>query len=140
MRLVIFAAAALGLCCVSPTRAAEVFGVWVVPSHEAHVQIEPCGQAICGKLIGSTGLTANPALKDTKNHDPALRGRPLMGSMILTDFRGGPKKWQGGKIYNAENGDSFAATLELTSPNTLKLTACVVAPLCKTQVWVRLRP
>jgi uncharacterized protein (DUF2147 family) len=59
--------------------------------------------------------------------------------MILTDFRGGPRKWQGGKIYNAENGDAFAATLELTSPNTLKLTACVVAPLCKTQVWVRLR-
>jgi uncharacterized protein (DUF2147 family) len=139
MRLLILAVAALGLCCAGPTRAAEVFGVWAIPSHEAHVEIERCGQAICGRLIGSTGLTANPALTDAKNHDPALRGRPLMGALILTDFSGGPQKWQGGKIYNPDNGEAFPATIELASPNTLKLTACLVAPFCKTQLWVRLR-
>ena len=139
MRLVLLGVAALSFCFVGHGHAAEIFGVWAAPSYEAHIEIERCGQALCGKLIGSTGLKANPALADTKNHDPALRDRPLMGALILTGFRGGPEKWQGGKIYNPQDGNVFAASLELTSANSLTLKACLIAPFCQSQVWARVR-
>lgn len=134
---------ALGLvgaaCLAAPALAADPTGLWQTPSRGGQVEISKCGASLCGRLISSEGLKADPALKDVNNSNAGLRDRPLKNLTILTGFSGGPKEWTGGSIYNAEDGKTYSGSITLDGDSTLKLRGCVVAPLCKTQTWTRLR-
>lgn len=126
-------------CLAAPALAADPTGLWQTPSRGGQVEISKCGSSLCGRLISSEGLKADPALKDVNNSNAGLRDRPLKNLTILTGFSGGPKEWSGGSIYNAEDGKTYSGSITLDSDNTLKLKGCVVVPLCKTQTWTRLR-
>ena len=137
-RTTLIAVAALGAL-ASPALAADVTGLWATSTNGGQVEIARCGNSLCGKLVSSGRIRSEPGLKDTKNKDPAQRARTLKGLQMLYDFTGGPTKWSGGKIYNPDDGRTYAGTIEMPSDNQLKLKGCVVAPLCKTQVWNRVR-
>ncbi|MFG1188703.1 DUF2147 domain-containing protein [Xanthobacter flavus] len=124
---------------VTPAFAADPTGLWLTPTRSGQVEISKCGNSLCGRLVSSEGLKADPALKDVNNSNASLRGRALKGLTILTGFSGGPQEWIGGSIYNAEDGKTYSGTITMDGDNTLKLRGCVVVPLCKTQVWTRLR-
>lgn len=134
---------ALGLagaaCLAGSALAADPTGLWQTPSRGGQVEISKCGASLCGRLISSEGLKADPALKDVNNASAGLRDRPLKNLTILTGFSGGPKEWTGGSIYNAEDGKTYSGTITMDGDNTLKLRGCVVVPICKTQTWTRLR-
>ncbi|MFT3967240.1 MAG: DUF2147 domain-containing protein [Sphingobium sp.] len=115
-----------------------VIGRWRTEARHGVVEIARCGPSICGKLIDSDGLKANPDLLDAKNKDAALRGRKLMGLQMLQGFSWKDGAWQGGTIYNGEDGGTYKATVTPVSANQLKLKGCIVWPLCKTQTWTRL--
>jgi uncharacterized protein (DUF2147 family) len=119
--------------------AADVTGLWSTPGNGGQVEIARCGNSLCGKLVTSDPIKADPARKDAKNKDEAQRGRPLKNLQMLYDFTGGPTKWTGGKVYNPEDGGTYSGTIELLSDSQLKLKGCIVAPLCKTQKWTRIR-
>jgi uncharacterized protein (DUF2147 family) len=119
--------------------AADVTGLWQTPTNGGQVEIARCGNSLCGKLVSSNHIRENPALKDVKNKDKAQQGRTLKNLQMLYDFTGGPTKWTGGKVYNPDDGGTYSGTIELLSDNELKLKGCIVAPLCKTQKWTRLR-
>ena len=139
MRLRLFAGIAIaGLSCV-PALATDPVGLWQTPSRGGQVEISKCGASLCGRLVSSEGIKADPNLKDVNNANASLRGRPVKGVTILTGFSGGPKEWSGGSIYNAEDGKTYSGSITLEGDDTLKLRGCVVAPLCKTQTWTRLR-
>lgn len=134
------AAAALLACAfATPALAAEPTGLWQTPTRGGQVEITKCGSALCGRLVTSEGLQADPALKDVHNQNTALRGRALKGLTILTGFTGGPGEWTGGSIYNADDGKTYSGSITLDGGDKLKLRGCVIAPLCKTQTWTRLR-
>lgn len=137
-RTTMIAAAALALL-ATPAFAADVTGVWQTPTNGGQVEIARCGNSLCGKLLSSNHIRENPALKDVKNKDESQRVRTLKNLQMLYDFTGGPTKWTGGKVYNPDDGGTYAGTIELIGDNQLKLKGCIVAPFCKTQVWTRLR-
>lgn len=116
-----------------------VFGRWQTESRHGVVEITRCGQSICGALISSDGIKANPELRDEKNKTAALRGRKLRGLQILQGFTWKSGSWSGGSIYNAEDGGTYSATVTLADRDHLRLKGCIVWPLCKTQTWTRLR-
>lgn len=130
---------ALGAVVSAPALAADPTGLWQTPTRSGQVEISRCGASLCGRLVSSEGLKADPALKDVNNANARLRGRPLRNLTILSGFSGGPTEWSGGSIYNAEDGRTYSGSLTLDGADTLKLRDCVVAPLCKTQTWTRLR-
>lgn len=134
-----FAMAGLAALLATPALAGDPTGLWQTPTRGGQVEISKCGASLCGRLISSEGLKADPALKDVNNSNASLRGRALKGLTILTGFSGGPQEWNGGSIYNAEDGRTYSGTITMDGDNTLKLRGCVVVPLCKTQVWTRLR-
>lgn len=133
------AATALVFAIATPAMAADIVGRWRTPGNGGEVEIYKCGAAICGRLISSTRLAREPGALDAANKNEALKGRKLKGLTFLTGFAGGPTKWEGGKLYNPEDGNTYSGTITATDENTLKLKGCVVAPLCKTQVWTRIR-
>ncbi|CAN5218517.1 DUF2147 domain-containing protein [soil metagenome] len=117
----------------------SVLGRWQTPVRHGVVEIAKCGSSICGSLIESDGLRADPHLKDVNNKDASQRARALKGLTILKGFTWKPGAWNGGTIYNAEDGGTYNATLTPTTADVIKLKGCIVWPLCKTQTWTRIR-
>ena len=125
----------------NPVSAAEpVLGTWRTEVREGIVDIRRCGTSICGKLVTSDGIRADPTLTDRNNKNAALRNRPLRGLPILSGFKpseGGV--WSDGTIYNAEDGKTYSARLTPEGADRLKVRGCIFVPLCKTQTWTRVR-
>ncbi len=116
-----------------------VVGRWKTETRNGIVEITRCGTSLCGKILGSDGLTANPALKDVNNKDEKLRGRALKGLQILGGFSFKDGVWDKGTIYNAEDGKTYGARISSIDENRLKLRGCIFVPLCKNQTWTRVR-
>ena len=114
-------------------------GRWQTENRHGVVEIARCGSSICGTLLSSDGLRANPQLRDEKNMDAQLRSRPLKDLRILQGFQWKSGSWSGGTIYNAEDGGTYGATVTVIDSDHLRLKGCIVWPLCKTQTWIRLR-
>ncbi|PSJ38537.1 DUF2147 domain-containing protein [Allosphingosinicella deserti] len=127
----------LAMAMAAPQDAAV--GRWKTETRGGIVEIQRCGASICGRLLTSDLLRTNPNLKDARNSDAALRGRPLRGLQILSGFKADGTGWSGGKIYNAEDGKTYTAYVTPEGPNQLKVKGCVFRPLCKTQTWTRVR-
>lgn len=117
----------------------DVVGRWKTETRGGIVEIQRCGQSICGRLVSSEKLRSQPDLKDINNKDAAQRNRPLKGLLMLSGFSWNDGAWSDGKIYNAEDGRTYGAKITSTGPNEFKLRGCVFVPLCKTQTWTRLR-
>ena len=120
---------------------ASPIGVWSTGSgaDAGKVQIAPCGEALCGRVIAAARLRVDPDQRDVRNHDLALRGRPIRSLTVLRNFTGGPPVWSGGEAYDPKTGDdSKNVQLRLTSPDRLAIKGCV-AIFCRTEVWTRVR-
>jgi uncharacterized protein (DUF2147 family) len=117
----LLAAAALAAPMAGAASADQALGRWSTPSKHGD------------------SIRANPAFADGKNKDAALRTRPLKGMTILKGFTRTKDGWDGGSIYNPEDGGTYKATITVVDADTLKLKGCIVWPLCKTQTWKRLR-
>ena len=115
----------------------SVIGRWKTETRNGIVEIRHCGSSICGTLLTSDGLRADPALKDINNKDEAQRGRKLQGITMLQGFSRSDGLWDGGSIYNAEDGRIYKARITPVDVDHLKLRGCVFVPFCKTQTWTR---
>lgn len=135
----LLAIAAVTVAVATPALAADITGRWRTPGNGGEVEVYKCGAAVCGRLISSAHIAREPGALDVKNQDQSLRDRKLKGLTFLTGFTGGPTEWKGGKVYNPEDGKTYSGSITATDANTLKLKGCVVAPLCKTQVWSRIK-
>ena len=122
-----------------PAAGLPIAGLWRLANDNVVIRIGACGRAVCGNLVSADKLKANPRLKDKKNQDPAQRGRPVRGLLLLSGFAGGPVKWTGGKVYNPDDGHTYNSEMTLTDARTLKVEGCVLKPLCKTTALTRLR-
>ena len=114
-------------------------GKWRTPSRHGVVDISPCGASLCGRLIESDNIRTNSDLRDVNNKEAAKRSRKLKDLQILGGFTRGSTAWNGGTIYNPEDGGTYKATITPAGADTLKLKGCIVWPLCKTQTWTRIR-
>ena len=124
----------------APSAAApSPLGRWATAERGGVVEIFACGAALCGKIAGGPELDAHPDLRDIHNPDPAQRSRLLKGLVFMSGFTGGAGQWTGGKIYRATNGKSYTGSLALAGADMLKLTGCIVSPLCQTQTWRRIK-
>jgi uncharacterized protein (DUF2147 family) len=123
-----------------PTQDPTPTGFWQDSSGRIQVEIGPCGELLCGKIVwfkwpnGAQGLP----LVDLKNKDPALRGRPLLGLTILDGLhRTGGNTWDDGKIYNPEDGESYQADMSIADDGSLRVNAHA-GPFGKTLTWTRM--
>jgi uncharacterized protein (DUF2147 family) len=114
-------------------------GRWKTETHNAIIEIQRCGPSICGRIVTSDALRADPNMRDVKNPDAALRNRPIRGSQILSGFTADGDAWTGGQLYKADEGKTYSGKITVVGPNQLKVRGCVFVPLCKTQTWTRVR-
>jgi len=116
--------------------AEAVTGTWLTDTKDGLIEIAPCGQRLCGRLVKSLVPIKGPGT-DINNPDPKLRGRPILGMPVLTGFAEDNALWRG-TAYDPKNGKSYKTTLQRTGPSSLKLTGCV-AIFCRSVTWTKAR-
>ena len=78
MKTTIFAAAALAVSAfAAPALAGDPTGLWQTPTNGGQVRIERCASALCGTLVTSAQIRANPDQRDIRNKDESQRTRTL---------------------------------------------------------------
>ncbi|HEX5738265.1 MAG TPA: DUF2147 domain-containing protein [Hydrogenophaga sp.] len=118
--------------------ASAPLGRWITESGNLEVEVAPCGDALCGKVVK---VMANRSMSNTGQEMAATDTRAALGMTILSGFRdngGGAFK---GALYNRENAKTYTATITPAEPDQLIVHAYVGIPLFgKTQVWRRPSP
>lgn len=119
-------------------------GRWMTEGGKSHVEIYACGTQLCGKIV----WLREPLFKDGRpktdlnNSDKALQSRPILGLPFLYNFTKSsePNVWEGGRIYNPEDGDVYKATLTMRPDGKLALRGYVgISLLGKSQYWERVK-
>lgn len=107
---------------------ADVTGVWIDHTGQGAVEIQPCGDRICGRVV----WLKNPAHK-------SRNGRPICGTQVLGDLQQRPNNtWEEGWIYNPEDEERFSAEIQLKDINTLIVTGYLgLKFLGETFTWTR---
>jgi uncharacterized protein (DUF2147 family) len=131
-RLTVAGLALAGLAAVSPARAAEPIGTWLVEGGYAHIKMDICGDKLWGIVAWE-----KKANVDRNNPDASKRSRPTLGIPILMGLtQSKPGKWEG-EIYNSEDGRTYGAYVSMASEDVLTLEGCVLGFLCQSQSWTR---
>jgi len=120
----------------APPAPGPPIGVWRTGDDDSQVRIAPCGTYVCGYPITPTPTAQEPERHDIHNPDPALRGRPMRLVQIFKLAQVSEGFWRGW-IYSPRNGKMYHARLEMQGPEKMKLTGCLVGPLCESQTWIR---
>ncbi len=128
----------------SPTaQSATPIGVWMHANKRFQIEIAPCADRLCAKVVwllkpnNAEGLPRT----DVNNPDPALRARPVLGLEVLNGLRQtGADKWEDGNIYNPDDGSNYRAALSLDKDGNLKVRAYVLVSLLgKDLIWTRVK-
>jgi len=116
----------------------DVIGNWSTVGNSSHVEIYPCGEKLCGKVVwlknpnymhAEDGPVGTMKV-DRKNPDPTLRNRPILGLQVIegltADYEG---SWEKGKCYDPETGKTYKCKMHLASPERLEMRGYVGIPL-----------
>ncbi|MCG6857402.1 MAG: DUF2147 domain-containing protein [Salaquimonas sp.] len=118
-------------------------GVWLDASKRIQVQIFPCGDRLCGKIVWFEWPNDEQGLPlvDLKNENPELRSRPLLGLVVLRGLTAsGENTWMDGKIYNPEDGMDYGAEMSIQDNSALRVRVYVLQSVMgETQIWTRVR-
>ena len=117
-----------------------VGGTWIATNRNGqitgHVNIRDCSNGTpCGVLVWIDPKSTSQRF-DLRNPNQRLRGRPLIGTLILSGFTKQGEIWRGGRVYNPEDGMSFNSSIARGRDGHLRVTGCL-GPFCQTKTWRR---
>lgn len=120
----------------------EIVGVWKDGDGKGNIQIYKQAGKYYGKIIwlkDAKNVDGKPKV-DRKNPDPSLRTRPVIGLVMLRDFKYDDGEWTEGHIYNPSDGKEYKAYMKLKDRNTLSVRGYVgISLLGKTDTWTRVK-
>ena len=123
---------------LAPALAAEPTGTWLVQNQDARIRVARCGKSLCGTIAWIKhpvdAETGKPPV-DSKNPDPALRSRKIVGLRIFAMASDGNGGWAGG-IYNSDDGQTYNGKLVLRSAEQLEVQGCA-GPMCGSETWTK---
>jgi uncharacterized protein (DUF2147 family) len=134
-----------GLACAAasaPARAddAAATGLWLDQTGKAVIDIEPCADKLCGKIVWLKNPLNDQGRKKTDIHNPdaALQGRPLCGLPVLSGFDpDGPGAWTGGTVYDAASGSTYRSNLHLKADGLHVRGYIGISLFGRTETWTR---
>lgn len=122
-------AAMMALAAAQPTPPASIDGLWKNPIGSAIIRVEPCGRALCGKVVWASERGKREVAAHTSN---------VVGTTVLTGVKPvAPNHWAG-QLYIPDDNVHVSAKLQLVGNRQLKLTGCAVLGIfCRSQIWTR---
>ncbi len=121
---------------LAQTKADAILGEWINEAKDAKFQIYKKDNKYFGKIIWGTGGDT----KDSKNPEPKLRSRELIGLTILNNFVfDGSDTWENGTIYDPKEGKTYSCTINLKSPKEMKVRGYIgVSLFGRTEIWTKI--
>jgi uncharacterized protein (DUF2147 family) len=111
-----------------------IVGEWWTEGNEGRIRFvrSPDG-TYSGILVGGK----DPGT-DVNNKDPALRKRPLLGTVLIWHLRPDDGEYVDGYVYNPRNGETYRMKAELTGKTTLEVRGYLgISLLGQSQTWTR---
>ena len=111
-----------------PRATTPVEGYWKNPIGSAIIQIAPCGDTLCGKVVWASARGQHEVAKNTSN---------VVGTTVLTNLKYARGHWAG-SLYVPDDNIHVSAKLQLIGDGRMKLTGCgLMGLICRTQIWTR---
>jgi len=111
-----------------PRATTPVEGYWKNPIGSAIIQIAPCGETLCGKVVWASARGQREVAKNTSN---------VVGTTVLTNLKYARGNWAG-SLYVPDDNIHVSAKLQLIGDGRMKLTGCgLMGLICRTQIWTR---
>ena len=100
-----------------------ILGKWLSGDGDGKVEIYKSGNTYYGKITWlKEPYEENGKPKvDDENPDKAKRNQPIIGLVVLKDFKFKEGFWQDGTIYDPKNGKTYDCEMWLDGNNTLKI-------------------
>ena len=137
----------ISLLCVTgfasaTTNPDDIVGIWLNTSGQGQIQIYKEGNKYFGKLIWlkePNGPKGNPKM-DINNPDEQLKTKPLLGLLILRNFKYDDGEWNSGRIYDPQNGKDYKCYMKLKDAKTLSVRGYIgFSLLGRTEVWTKVK-
>ncbi|MBB4369010.1 uncharacterized protein (DUF2147 family) [Bradyrhizobium sp. cir1] len=139
MRLALYTGIILagGYAGLTPALAADPTGDWRVADGVANIRVAQCN----GSMWGAVSWEKQPGGRDENNPDVSKKNRPTLGMPTLIDMKKKPgaDQWEG-QVYNAQDGQTYSATITPAGTDQLEIKGCVMGFLCGGETWTRVGP
>lgn len=113
----------------------DVLGIYWSPAKTGKIEIYKRGNKYYGKAI-----SGNEARLDTKNPDPNLRSRKVVGMEFLKDFVfDGDDEWEDGTVYDPDSGKTYSCKMWLEKGDLMVKGYIGVSLLGRTEKFERVR-
>lgn len=101
----------------------DILGIWRNPTGNGHVEIFKENGKYYGKLVWlkKTLDTDGKPFLDKNNPDKQRCHKPLLGLIMLRDFLFQDGQWNGGKVYNPDDGREYRSFIRLKDDKTLSI-------------------
>jgi uncharacterized protein (DUF2147 family) len=131
--LAVVRAAAMAIALIaapaSATPDANPIGTWSTENGHGVIAIAPCGDALCGRIVGIDRAPTDPMPTD-------VNGRPQCGLTIITDEKPAADGTWLGQITDPRDGATYQAKLWVDAGGALHLRGFIGVPLLgSTQIW-----
>jgi uncharacterized protein (DUF2147 family) len=124
-----------------PPEPLTVIGVWIDDTGQGAVEIAPCGDRLCGRVVWlkQQADSSGRPVTDANNPDPTRRSRPVCGLPVIGNLaRQQDGSWDGGWIYDPKEGKSYDVEVRLSAPDRLRVTGYLgVKFLSESFLWTR---
>ncbi|HEY0629363.1 MAG TPA: DUF2147 domain-containing protein [Sphingomicrobium sp.] len=95
------------------------------------IDIKPCGPSLCGTVVKASAKQQARAERGS--------GTELIGSTLIKDIRPiGPNSYRA-RVFVADRNMHASGRIRQVSPNQLRVSGCVLAFICRSANWVRVR-
>ena len=96
-------------------------GLWLRPEGGVQFSFYDCDGLLCAKVVAAKSA-----------EDQASIGTVILRGAQQT----GPNEWNG-KLYNAEDGNTYDGVISIKKPGELTLKGCLWGVLCSGETWKR---
>ncbi len=136
LSLMLVATASIALA--AEHKAEDIAGVWETATG-GYVQVYEDGGKWEGTIVGSSD---GKARYDKQNPDKSKQDRRLLGVTVLEGLKyAGDGAYEGGSIYDPNNGKTYKAKATQTGPDTLDARGYIgISLIGKSQTWKRIDP
>ena len=126
----------------TPAEGDKILGTWLTGTGKAKIKITKYGDnKYGGKIVWmkEPNMPDGKPKLDDKNPDKAKQSVPKLGLNNLLGFTyEGKKEYEGGSIYDPENGKTYKCVMTLVDDNNLKVRGYVgIQMLGRTDAWTR---
>lgn len=148
--LVVIIAVLIPVSAVQAAGPDDIVGKWLNGKKTAHIEIYKADGKYYGRIVwlkepvypadDKKGMAGKTKV-DRENPDPAKRSQPIMGLVMLRDFVFVKNNlWEGGTIYDPENGKEYKCKMTLNSPDVLEVRGFVgISLIGRTDTWTRVK-